>query len=1068
MHRWLRGIVTCALATAVGAVSAGRLAAQGVTGSAVGGTITTEGAAPVEGASVTLRNGATGTLYTTTSRSDGGYLIDNADAANNYSLTVRAIGYEPVTKNGLRLVLGQRLTSDFTLKKSAVQLQAVEVTAAPSILDDASRTGPSTIVSGNEIQRLPLQTRNFSDLIQTSPQATPQGSGVSIAGQNNRFNNIQIDGGVNNDLFGLAASGTPGGQANSLPISVEAIQEFQIQVAPFDVRQGGFTGGLVNAITRSGTNQYQGSAFGYYRGKGIAGFRDDPTFGTFNVYQYGGTFSGPIVKDKAHFFLAGDLQTSNSPFSSQSQLTGNDAADISKSGITLAQAQQFHDILVNQYGMADPGLGTAPTIGNPDKNLFGKLDFQLSPNNRVEVSHNWVKASQDQLTRSPTGAIFPNRLRDGYQLSNSGWGQANNTNTTRIKWTSSFGRDMSNEFLAGGQWVRDKRDIANQTPLILVDVGKVGANDAWLAGGADLFSQGNLLNQNIYSVADNLSFNLSNQHRITVGTSDEFFKFHNVFTAASYGAWAFASLDSLQNGLAEGFTRSLPGSPLRPEGAVADFAVQQYGLFAQDQWNVSRRITLTGGVRVDVPYMDKPAQNPALLNDPNLPINTSDFPSGNALWSPRLGFNVDADGRGTTILRGGVGVFTGRPPYVWISNAFVGTGLESVTLNCLTPATVPTFPGTALADQPTACAGGAGASPARPAPVFFDPNFKFPQTLRVATGIDRKLPYGIIGTFDFLYTKTLNSLYIQDNNLVQQAAQTAEGRFVYGTFNPNTGAATPQRLSGAMTTALFHRNASRDRSYSLTGQLTKTFGRGLSFNAGYSYSNAKDLISLTSSIAFSNYQFATVDGSLFDRNLTTSAFNTPHKITISGTATIPWVKTDLSLIYQGLSGSPYTWTAGGDANADGISGNDATFVPADASQITLAPGSSFAAVDAFINSQSCLAASRGKLLERNSCRNPWQNLLNARLTKLVPTIGTQGLELSVDLFNVLNFIDHNWGLTKQVSPFEEGPAFLRTAGFDVANNRPVYRFTPPTTVLTTVTGATLSRWRMQFGARYRF
>jgi outer membrane receptor protein involved in Fe transport len=1060
-------MASCALASALGLVSAGRLAAQGVTGSAVGGTITTEGTTPVEGANVTLRNPATGTVYTATSRSDGSYLIDNAEAGAGYSLSVRAIGYEPMSKENLRLVLGQRLTSDFTLKKSAVQLQAVTVTATPSILDDASRTGASTIVSANEIQRLPLQTRNFTDLIQTAPQATPQGSGVSIAGQNNRFNNIQIDGGVNNDLFGLAANGTPGGQANSLPISVEAIQEFQIQVAPFDVRQGGFTGGLVNAVTKSGTNDLRGSGFFYYRGKGIAGYRNDPTFGSFNVYQYGGTLSGPIVKDKAHFFLAGDLQTNNSPFFGQFQLSGNDAADIAKSGATLAQAQQFHDILVNKYGMADPGLGTAPTLGNPDKNLFGKLDFQLSPNNRVEVSHNWVKASLDQLTRSPTGAIFPNRLRDGYQLSNSGWGQANTTNTTRVKWTSAFAHDMSNEFLAGGQWIRDHRDIANQTPLILVDVGKVGANDAWLAAGADLFSQGNLLNQNIYSVADNLSFNLTNQHRITIGTSDEFFKFHNVFTSASYGAWAFASLDSLQNGLAEGFTRSLPG-PLRPEGAVADFAVQQYGLFAQDQWTLNRRITLTGGIRVDVPNMDSPPQNPALLADPNLPINTSQFPSGNALWSPRFGFNVDADGRGTTIFRGGVGVFAGRPPYVWISNAFVGTGLESVTLNCLTPATVPAFPGVNLADQPTSCAGGAGAAPARPAPVYFDPNFKFPQTLRVATGIDRQLPYGIIGTFDFLYTKTMNSLYIQDNNLVQNPTPTAEGRFVYGTFNAVTGAATPQRLSGAMTNALFHRNASRDRSYSLTAQLTKNFGRGLSFNAGYSYSNTKDLISLTSSIAFSNYQFATVDGSIFDRNLATSAFDTPHKITISGTATLPYIRTDLSLIYQGLSGSPYTWTVGGDANADGISGNDATFVPADASQITLAPGSTFTAVDAFINSQPCLAASRGKILERNSCRNPWQNLLNARLTKIVPTIGAQGLELSVDLVNVLNFIDRNWGLVKQVSAFEEGPAFLRTAGFDVVNNRPVYRFSPPTTILTTVYGATQSRWRMQFGAKYRF
>ncbi len=829
------GAAVLALALTAGLVS--RAEAQGVTSAAIVGTVMAEDGAPVGGADVSLIKPATGETHVVTTRSDGRYVVDNASAGGPYTLSVRAIGFQPLRDEGLHLTLGQRVSHDVTLKRTTVQLEDINVVTQTSILADVSRTGASTVVSDTAIQRYPLQGRNFTDLIQTAPQV----NGNSVAGQNNRFNNIQVDGGVNNDLFGLAASGTPGGQANATVISLEAIQEFQVQVAPFDVRQGNFTGGLINAVTKSGTNDYHGSLFGYYRGKSLAGQRDDPTFSSFNVYQYGGTFSGPIMRDKLQFFVSADLQSSSSSFSSSNQLTGNDAEDIANVGFTLADAQDFRDVLVNTYNLGDPGNGTAPPIKNPDKNLFGKLSWQIAPNSRLELSHNWVDATQDQLIRNPTSPRFSSRLRDGYQLSNSGYGQANRTNTTRLKWTTTFGQNMSNEFLGGGQWVRDHREIANDAPLILLDAGVVGSSDSWLAAGADRFSQGNLLNQDIYSVADNLSWNVASQHRLTVGTSDEFFTFHNVFAQGSYGNWMFASLDSLQQGMAEVYERSLPGDPsLAPNGPVADFSVKQIGGFVQDQWTLSNRATVTAGVRVDVPYFNAPITNPNLVSDPNLPINTGDFPSGNALWSPRLGFNLDVDGRGTTVLRGGAGIFTGRPAYVWLSNAYVGTGLESVTLNC-TGAEVPTFPGTALADQPTACVGGGTPSLPRANPVYFDPNFKFPQNFRAALGLDHQLPHGIIGTVDFLYTTNRNSLYIQDNNLVESPTTSGEGRYLYGTFNPADGRASKNVVRSDIGNALFHRNANGGNSVSITAQLSKSFNNGLAFNAGYTYSKTKDI-----------------------------------------------------------------------------------------------------------------------------------------------------------------------------------------------------------------------------------
>jgi outer membrane receptor protein involved in Fe transport len=1050
-----------ALLLATGLV-VGRADAQGVTSAAIVGVVTADDHSPVAGADVTLLKPATGETHVVTTRSDGRYVVDNASAGGPYTLSVRAIGFQPIKVEGLRLTLGQRLQHDVALTRTTVQLEDISVVTRPSILADVSRTGPATIVSDSVIQRMPLQGRNFTELVQTAPQV----NGNSVAGQNNRYNNIQVDGGVNNDLFGLAGSGTPGGQANATVISLEAIQEFQVEVAPFDVRQGNFAGGLINAVTKSGTNDYHGSVFGYYRGKSLSGL--DSTFGGFNIYQYGGTFSGPLMRDKLQFFVSADLQSSSSAFTSSFNLTGNDADDIDNVGFTMGDAQRLHDILVNQYGYGDPGTGETPPIKNPDKNFFGKLTWNIGPNSRLEFSHNFTDASQDQLIRNPTSPRFSSRLRDGYQLSNSGYGQANRTNTTRIKWTTTFGQNFANEFLAGGQWVRDHRALANDLPLVLVDAGVIGTDRSWLAAGADRFSQGNKLDQNIYSIADNLSFNIANSHRLTVGTSDEFFRFYNVFTQGSYGSWMFASLDSLQAGTPEAFEITLPGDPtLRPDGAVADFSVKQLGAFLQDQWTLSRRATITAGVRVDVPFFDSPVNNATLDTLSGLPIHTDEFPSGNALWSPRLGFNVDADGKGTTVVRGGVGIFSGRPAYVWLSNAYVGTGLETVTLTC-TGAATPAFPSTPTAGAPTACASGGPPSLPKASPVYFDKDFRFQQTVRMALGLDHQFHNGIFGSLDFLWTGNRNSLYIQDNNLVENPTLSGEGRYLYGTFDPANGRATKTLVNNNITNALFHTNKNGGNSVSFTASLTKEFNNGLSFKGGYTYSKTKDIYSLTSSIAFSNYQFASVDGSLFDRNVTTSSFDVPHKITLSGTMNLPY-HSQFSLIYQGFSGSPYGWMTGSDVNGDGISGNDMTYVPlADGSDITLQDPSLLDSLNNFIDSQACLAASRGHLLRRNACRNPWSNLLNARLATTLQLPSGQNLELSWDVFNVLNMMNGDWGLFNQVSGFEEGGSFLSAVGYDEANNRPIYRFAQPSTVTRTIRGPSSSTWRMQFGAKYSF
>src|SRR5437762_2596463 len=383
--------VSAFLATLLPAAPA---AAQGVTSAAVSGRVTDESKAPVDQALVTLINTSNGQRYSTRSGADGRFYFENAQVGGPYTLEVRALGFAPEQGTGITLTLGQRFVRDFSLKRTAVEVAGITVSANENPLLSPSRTGASGTVTGDVISRLPTLGRNFSDFVSTIPQVVSAGvPGTSLGGQNNRFNNIQIDGGVNNDLFGLAAGGTPGGQANAHPISVEAIKEYQVLIAPFDVRHrvAPFTGAVIGSDTTG----------------------------------------------------------------------GKDSVGI---GIRYTTATRVQQILKTQYGLDAGGL-TAPNIRNPDKNIFAKVNGEISPNHHAEVSYNYVDASQDVLTHNTSNATS---FRDGYQLSNSGYLFATTTNTLRGKLASTLARGASNELLIGYQRIRDHRDLPNRAPLIFV------------------------------------------------------------------------------------------------------------------------------------------------------------------------------------------------------------------------------------------------------------------------------------------------------------------------------------------------------------------------------------------------------------------------------------------------------------------------------------------------------------------------------------------------------------------------------------------------------------------------
>jgi len=1067
--------------------------AQGVTSASLRGHVVDEGGSPVDGAVITATNVATGVRYQGRSRAGGLYYLENL-SLGRYTIEVRAIGYRPTRLEGTRLSLGQVAEVELRMPQAAVELGAITVqTEEANPLVGKARTGASSSVSDSVILRLPTLNRNFTDFIATVPQVV----GTSVGGMNNRLNNIQIDGAVNNDLFGLASGGTPGGQAGARPISVEAVREFQVLIAPFDVRQGGFTGGIVNVVTRSGTNEFRGSAFGYYTNQSLqgdyidsTGFVSEPT--DFNRAQYGFSLSGPIIRDKLHFFTVVDLSRRLTPYSTVGQITPDTTggADSVGIGIRWGTAQRVQDIMLNQY-QYDVGGAIGPTSKNPDTNILFKLSGQLGSFGQFDLSHNSVVAYDVNLSHRPGSA------NDGYQLSNSGYKFDTKTNSTRLNLRTALGGSFTNELVVGLMTVRDARVLANRIPRIVVNGDRCANFTALnlatcttiLAAGGERSSMANSLDQDIIEVTDNLTFPVGS-HLLTLGTHNEFFKFNNLFLQNAFGTWWFANADSLAARTPYQYSAALE---LREDAGRARMNVKQLGVYLQDRWTPTPRLTLTMGVRYDVPKLGTtPAYNQRLDSifyvtrggaaasfAPGVAggINTGRL-NLKGLWSPRIGFNFDASGNGTTVLRGGVGVFTGRPAYVWVSNIYGNTGLEQATLTCNGPITsggtldtVPVF-SLDVDNIPARCSRGAGGVALTP-PVsnvnFYDPDFKFPQTLRAALGVDHRLPWGVVGTFDFLFTRYLNTYYITDVNLRGPVGlAVGEGnRVMYGTISATSGASTPARVNTAYNAVLRHENRGGDRAYSGTVQLQKRFSNSMEFSIGYTYSKAMDYISLGSSVALSNYTFTPLDGTLEKRNLRRSLFDRPHRFVASGSFSLPYqINAGLRLTVQ--SGQPYAYVYSNDANGDSLRQNDLVYVPLHVSDISLKTASDWTRLNNYINSEPCLNSQRGRMMERTSCRNPVQTFLDGRVSKAVSTFGGHSVELSLDVFNVPrllgSMLDNNWGEVRSTAS-NENINLLTLSGYSAAFQRGVYSLSLPVRRQVNINA---SRWQMQFGARYSF
>lgn len=1131
--RWLLGV---AVASALSVALPARLLAQGVTTGAIAGTVTDGQGHPVEAAQVQIVNRSTGFTSGSLTRANGYYFVQGLEVGSNYTVRIRRIGFEPVERNNIPVSLSQTTRVDIQLATQAVQLTGVQVVGTTTASTfSPTRQGVSTEVSDTLISRIPNLSRNFTDLVKLTPQVSiPSSGGPSAGGQYNRYNSFNIDGASQNDRFNLGSSGgQPGAAGNGRIISSEAVKEFRVLMSPTDVRQANFTGMSVNAVTKSGTNEFHGSALYNFRNEDFSAtnFRDTKL----DVKQYGFTLGGPIIKDKLHFFVAPEWQQRTSgaagAFVGQTGASTGTTLNIDPDSIAYVQS-----IIQNKIGF-DPGTAGRIDIDNPLTNLFGRVDWQIDGVNRLVLRQLYNKTDNVSFSRNTrTFNNSPNVQNQGFRLGSNAFTGRNTNSSTVGQLYSNFSNGWSNEFISGFNQIRDQRIVPVVTPEMSVGVvpsdatGTATTNPtAVITFGTEQFSVGNQANQDILELQDNFSLPW-NTHTFTFGGRFEHVKVYNNFAQASGGVWVFPNIAALNNLQPSGYRVAYANSG-NPADIPASFRTNQSSLYAQDQWAVTPNLTITGGLRADIPsFQDKPSENSQisdLFAAKGIDIHTSWTPKTQILWSPRLGFNWDITGRQETQLRGNVGVFTGPPPFILVANGYQNTGLGLVTLSC-TGANTPAFTidvsnlPKSCANQPAPAPGSAGTAGIN----LTDPNLKYPQSFVTSLGFDHRLPWDVVATVEGLYRKNFNDVWVRDLNLVGpkldgqgNLATDVNGRVLYAdslavtngnaVIPTNSPLRAITRYNGVNFTegAIYVTNQSKSYNYTLTGQLKKRFGMGLDLTAAYTYNQAYDVQSLTSDRAISNWRNGReYSGLESEPTLTHSAFERPHRFLTYGTYTMPWTKnwqTDVTLYYERISGTPITYVSSLDLNGDGYAGNDPIYVPTNATDPneikigTMTPAGVFTPdvegaqdFEKFISSQDCLNEQRGHIMKRNSCRNPAQNRLDFSLRQGIPEIRGQRLAVQLDvinfaalsgeLFNHAFGGDRDWGKNygATLSSFPQqtvlsgsglsnGTRVSRTPG-PTAQSMPVYTFNSTVRSRGPYDFASNIGYQMQLTFRYDF
>lgn len=1027
------------------------------TTSGVSGRVIDDQKETLPGVFITARHLPSGTIYRAVTNAQGYYSILGMRPGGPYELEASYVGFEKAILKDIHLSLGETSTYNITMRDGSVDLEEVLVYADRNSVFNSQRTGAATNFSREKIETTPTISRSIFDIAQLTPQAVNQGSGTSLAGSSNKFNSFQIDGTVNNDVFGLSSSGTNGGQAGASPISLDAIEELQVVIAPFDVRQSGFTGGGINAITKSGTNKFHGSAYGYYNDQNFVGttagkdVQDRQKLSDQKSSTYGFTFGGPIIKNKLFFFTNVERVKEAYP-SSYNVGAGSD--------ITKEEADKVMNKVKELTGGYDAGGYGPKDIDTESTKVLARVDWNINDNHKFTTRYNFVTGRRLNFGNSRSGLRFND---NGYYMNNT-------THSLVTELNSRFGSDISNEFRFGYTRVRDFREVMGQPfPYVKIRL----ENNRNIQLGTEKYSAANELDQDIFTLTDNLSF-FKGAHTITVGTHNEFFKMRNLFIRDNFGAYEYYSINDF-------LTVGTPAEvlPAQYDYSFSDvngnrrwapaFGAAQIGFYVQDDWKVTDLFKLTYGLRADIPlFFDKPGTN-AKFNSTQIAkefeVATDQMPAARVLWSPRVGFRWHADEARKTLLRGGVGVFTGRVPFVWISNSFSNTGVE--------------YNRTRLQSKhfPEAVADGFKFEmdpdkQYKPSNVFtseidvLDKNFKYPQVLRTNLAWEQRLPYDIKFTLEGIYSKTLNNI------LYRNLSNVASGQRLNNGTGDNRMLFTSREGSRDYNGIIYLTNTNKGYTYNISAKLEKDFDFGLSTMVAYTYGDSKGVNDGTSSQAYSGWQYNEVYDGDAAEEVSFTDFNVKHRVIASLGYRIEYAKnfaTTISLFYNGQSGRNYSMVYYGDLNGDGARGNDLMYVPtkSEVNMMNWKNAADAAEFDKWIDENSEIAAYRGTYIPRNALTGPFEHHFDLHLAQdfhFMVAGQKNTIQLNFDILNVGNLLNRAWGIYNNIS-YNYSPVGLDKKS---KTGSPIYTFSRPK-------GETLynlsdynSRWRAQVGLKYIF
>lgn len=1071
-----------------------------VTTSGMSGRVLDTNNSPLPGATVLAIHEPSGSQYGTSTNMEGRFNLQGMRTGGPYLVQVSFIGYSKESYSDIILLLGETFLLEAVLTEGAIEIGELMVVGRKASAFQTDKTGATTNISNQQLNAMPTISRSIQDIARISPFA----NGMGFAGGDGRSTNFTVDGANFNNNFGLSANLPGGGN----PISLDAIEEMQIVIAPFDVRQTNFIGGGINAITKSGTNTFRGSAYTYFNNQNMRGNTlGDVDFGERDKESrriYGATLGGPIIKNKLYFFVNGEYELRPGQVVTwRPSENGVANTDLSLSRTSISDMQRVRQHLIDNYGY-DPGSYSDYPADESNRKLLARIDWNIDDANKLSLRYNYTKnMAWNQTNGNSTDGGFRHNNFDrisqyAMAFSNSLYSQDNIVNSFSLDLNSRISNKLSNQFITTYTKIKDMRG-STSSPFPFIDILNGVTTDGrqilepYMSAGYELFTWNNGVNNNIFNIINNVNY-YSGDHKITAGASFEYQMANNSYMRNGTGYYRYASIEDFLNQAAPR-DFALNYGYAGESNPTSEVAFNQIGIYAQDEWTVNPLFKLTFGVRADnIRYADNIIRNNAIyaLDFDNKKIDTGEWPTSKIQFSPRAGFSWDVAGNKMFKLRGGTGLFTGRLPLVFLTNMPTNSGMvqgsysavtrysANGTITSVSPA-LASLAGPMITDVnemisrlnlQNEITPEDGALPSNINGI--DPDFKMPQVWKSSLALDYQVPvsFPLSITLEGIYTKGINSVMLKNYNLKQpdntwQKFSGPDDRYIYP-------ASSDINLTSRQAYVLSNNN----EGWGAIGNISVLAEplENLNLMFAYTYTESKEVSGMPGSNAASAYT------GLFQINgphlpqAQRSQFVVPTKAIASISYSIPYSNKQMAtvnLFYAGFSPYSYSFAYTNDMNGDGIA-NDLIYIPKEKGEINFVNQADEDAFFAFVEQDKYLSKNKGDYAEAYAARAPWTHRFDLRLTRDFSfNFGEQKntLQFNLDILNFGNLLNNEWGVNKNMFEANNG-RIIRYEGKD-ANNAPNF------SMVKNSDGDYLKEsystfynynqlWQLQIGVRYFF